>query len=443
MSSDFDCLRSLFSDDYAFASLGGANRDLAFMDTERQIRKLQVLQASRIATVDTSMSYADDQYANTANWLCAVTNTSKAAARREVQMARMMAGSPKIAVAAVAGHLGPEQLRIFASLFANDMCRDRLPWFIDFLIDSARTFVLHDFRAIADRFTLNADPDGAHREHVISREKRHVCGGRIGESGFRHVVEGDALTGETINAIIKAHAEAEYHADVAARVAMYGDDAAAYPLRRTHAQRMYDALYAICLKASSVTEVNSPQFLIVMHSTPATLKLALEMFLADVAGRRIGPDGLPQPTGLQQPTGLLQSTGLLMSETESGAPVDLLDLARAALMGQLQHIIADESGVAINLGRRSRLFRGSARDAVLFSGDRCNGPGCHCRVENIQIDHSKPWSRSGLTNQDNGGPKCQTCNLAKEAGQFTVVRDETGWHHFRPDGSEIAPRGPP
>jgi hypothetical protein len=431
VSSDLSSSRSLFSDDFAFASLGGANRDFAYMETEREIRTLQVLQASRIATVDASMSYADDQYANTANWLCAVTNTSKATAQREVQMARMMAGSPKVAVAAAAGQLGSEQLRIFANLFANDFCRDRLPWFVDVLIDSARTFVLHDFRAIADRFKLNADPDGAHREHVVSREKRHVSGGRIGEKGFRHVVEGDALTGETINTIIKAHAEAEYHADIAARLTVHGDDAAAYPLRRTHAQRMYDALYGICLKASSVTEVNSPNFLIVMHSTPATLKLALEMILADVAGRHIGPDDL------------MQSTGLLMSETASGAPVDLLDLARAALMGQLQHILSDESGVTINLGRKSRLFRGSAKDAVLFSGDRCNGPGCHCRFEDIQIDHSKPWSRSGLTNQDNGGPKCKKCNLAKEAGKFTVVRDETGWHHFRPDGSEIAPRGPP
>ena len=102
--------------------------------------------------------------------------------------------------------------------------------------------------------------------------------------------------------------------------------------------------------------------------------------------------------------------------------------------------MVDPKGHVINLGRRTRLFRGPSRDAVLFSGDRCHGPGCHVRHDGIQIDHLKPWQRFGFTDQDNAGPVCGWCNRTKHTGHYTVKRDETGWHWYRPDGTEITPR---
>ena len=62
-----------------------------------------------------------------------------------------------------------------------------------------------------------------------------------------------------------------------------------------------------------------------------------------------------------------------LCETQSGAPVSLRDLAVAALIGQVQRIITDPAGHTIDLGRKSRLFVGSARDAVLLAGDPVDG----------------------------------------------------------------------
>lgn len=128
-------------------------------------------------------------------------------------------------------------------------------------------------------------------------------------------------------------------------------------------------------------------------------------------------------------------------ETDSGAPVDPRDLVIAALTGQVQRLVSNPAGLTINLGRRSRLFVGSARDAVLLAGKRCCWPGCDAHTGQLQIDHMSPWiSLCGETDPLNGAPMCGHHNRAKHRGRFTVTRDQTGWHHYRPDGTEITPR---
>jgi hypothetical protein len=129
------------------------------------------------------------------------------------------------------------------------------------------------------------------------------------------------------------------------------------------------------------------------------------------------------------------------SQTASGAPVDPHDLAVALLIGQVRRVVVDSVGRVVDLGRRSRVFTGAARQAVLLSGDRCTHPGCEQRGPRIQIDHLTAWATvGGETNPLNGGPDCGHHNRAKHHGRITVTRDHTGWHHHRPDGTEIAPR---
>ena len=49
-----------------------------------------------------------------------------------------------------------------------------------------------------------------------------------------------------------------------------------------------------------------------------------------------------------------------------GAPVDPADVVAAAFIGHVRRVVIGSDGVIINLGRRSRLFTGSARDAALL-----------------------------------------------------------------------------
>ena len=431
MSLDFDRSGPLPACDLdAFEGLTGAERDDVFMQTERQIRSLMALQAARIHRVSRCGSYMDDGHRTVKNWHQAVTNASGSTSTRQVLIARMMADLPMIAEAAAAGDLGPDQLRVLSNLYANPRARDQLPGYWEGeLVNYARTRVLPDFEKICRRWETNADPDGAQQKHEIARSNRCAKRSVVG-AGSEITVKGDALSGDICWDVIQAHAEAEYLTDVEERAAKYGDDARNHPLARTHAQRMHDAFVAVCLKAKATSESCRAEPLTVIHTTTeAAIAALLEFF------------GFDPAEYLATAERLGKSKRLLFAETAAGAPVDRRTLAAALLCGQVQRIVTDPKGHTINLGRRSRLFTGATRDAVLLNEDRCSK--CHVRHKGIQIDHLRSWEDLGLTDQDNAGPNCPRCNREKHRLKISVMRDETGWHFYRADGTEIAPRTRP
>lgn len=408
-----------------FRGLRGRQRDEAYMAVEREVRRLHAVQAAMLTEVDQSCSFLDDYHHTPAAWLRAVTNSGKATATTTVQTAAMLAALPLVAAADATGSVGPDQLRLLTRLHGNERCRSRLPDSEELLLGYAKSLTLHEFRQACQRWQAHADPDGAHRDHELSRRNRHVSTSRLGAGGVLHA-EGDALTHEIITEILTRHAEVEFEIDLAERLARYGQAAAQYPLARNARQRLYDALLAICLKAAGTTATTT--------QVPLVNIICTETVLADAIREFFGTPGDPaRPSTSQR---------LRLCETAAGAPVDPHDLVIAALIGQVRRVVVDSAGRVIDLGRRSRLFVGAAREAVLLTGDRCCHPGCEMRVPRIQIDHIDAWAtRGGSTNPFNGDPECGKHNRDKQHGRFTVKRDHTGWHHYRPDGTEIAPRG--
>ena len=123
------------------------------------------------------------------------------------------------------------------------------------------------------------------------------------------------------------------------------------------------------------------------------------------------------------------------SETVDGIQLDPVAVVLASLLGRVRRVVIDRTGVVIQMGRKQRLFTGSAREAALLQGSRCSWPGCG--RPRTQIDHTLEWSHDGLTDPLNAGPTCARHNLIKNNG-FTVWRDDRGrWHTQRPDGAEI------
>ena len=424
-----------------FRGLSGCRRDRAYMAVECEVRRLQALQASMLVEVQRSSSFLDDYHHSTRAWLQAVTNTSQTTAIRAIQTAAMFADLALLAAAAAAGEIGADQLRLLTRLHANDRCRDLLPASEELLAGYAKTLTLREFRQICQRWQAHADPDGAHADHQASRHNRSVKTSQIGAGHLFHA-EGDALTGDIITEILDAHAQAEFETDLAVRAARYSNDANLYPLARTARQRRYDAFLTIFLKAADTTTTTSRVPLINIFCTQATLTDAIHNHFPPT-----DPAASPDPAvsaDRADRAGPAVSQRLRLCQTASGAPVDPNDLVIAALIGRIRRVVVDSAGRVIDLGRRSRLFTGAAREAVLLSGDRCCWPGCDQRTANIQIDHLDPWAgHGGPTNPYNGGPQCPAHNRHKHNGRVTVTRNHTGWHHHRPDGTEIAPRTNP
>ena len=108
----------------------------------------------------------------------------------------------------------------------------------------------------------------------------------------------------------------------------------------------------------------------------------------------------------------------------------------------MRRVVIGSDGVIIDLGRRQRLFRGSARHAALLQGvldrnGRCLWPGCSRRLQHCQIDHTSDWSDQGSTDVANSGIVCGHHNVFKTRG-YTCRRDPHGrWHTYRPDHTEI------
>ena len=91
----------------------------------------------------------------------------------------------------------------------------------------------------------------------------------------------------------------------------------------------------------------------------------------------------------------------------------------------MRRVVQNAAGVTINMSKDVRLFTGLARLGVQLTTTECYWPGCHVPTSRCQIDHLRPASRGGMTEQLNGLPACQRHNRFKERG-YTVSRADDG-----------------
>jgi hypothetical protein len=113
-------------------------------------------------------------------------------------------------------------------------------------------------------------------------------------------------------------------------------------------------------------------------------------------------------------------------------------IASAVLERHIRRVVLDSSGTIIDLGRRSRHFRGAAREAVMLLTTTCIWIGCDRPTTWCDADHSLGWNAHGNTVPRNGQPLCHAHNNLKEHG-YHVHRDNHGnWHITDPDSHEIS-----
>ena len=279
MSFEFDALHP---DLHVWVGMKAAERDRALRRVDAEIGRLTVAKAAMIGECERTQVYTEDCFRTVGQWVRAVGNTSRGTATYQVQMSKLFAMLPKVADAFACGAIGADQVRLFVGLWANPRCRDQLAGFEDFLLESARTFVLHEFKEVCQAWELGADPDGAFKEHEAARSSRGARYETIG-AWFRLILEGDAVSGEMMKEVLDAHVQAEYMADVAARELDHGDDAAGKPLRRTGLQRMFDAVKVIFMKAADTTDTSSREPLVALFTTPHDLEDACLLYTSDAA----------------------------------------------------------------------------------------------------------------------------------------------------------------
>ena len=126
-------------------------------------------------------------------------------------------------------------------------------------------------------------------------------------------------------------------------------------------------------------------------------------------------------------------------ETTAGVAIDPFDAIVASMIGQVRRVVMSSPSTVIDLGRKSRLFTGSSREAIFLRRRKCVWPGCSALT--CEADHRTPWAKGGTTSPDNGDPLCRKHNRYKAtAGYTTTIDHTTGVTHVHTsDGQELVP----
>ena len=451
------------------SGLGGAARDLAVTDLIVAARQAAAGLVSAIGVVDADVAYGDDGHGSCRAWVQAVTNGSKTDAGRLVALSRLCRDMPAVAAGFGAGRIGDSQLSELLHLHANRRCRHQLPESDGLLADLAVTLDFDLFRTACARWRLLADPDGTHHDHHAAHTGRHVSTSIVGTS-FDMRAAGGNVDGVNLIAILDHFTDLEFHADWDALIADHGPNPSPALLRRSHAQRRFDALCHIFELATQRTTTPAPAPTDAPDEPTDALTAPTEPTAAPPHPTTT-PAPAPAPASrvpvinfvidlatfereIRRAAGLyvepddLTTVMNRRSETSDGIPIDPAEIVAAALIGQARRIVTDAAGVTLDAGRRRRFFTGPLRDAVLATNPRCTWPGCGLPSRQSQLDHATEWTPTndttgGATCTDNANILCGHHNRHKQHG-YTTWRDPAGhWHTVRPDGTEITPRAGP
>jgi hypothetical protein len=422
-------------------------------------RRVEAETAITLATIEQRRSYLADGHRTMKGYLRATCNSSNpdiAAGRR---LATATNDLPALAEALHSGRIGVAQATTIARVHRNRRVRDRLVEFAPMLLEVAERYVYDDFVIALQRFETLADTDGAHHTRDAKITERNVHITTIGGELHLDANGGDPLVNEELQAIFRRFRDNEFRTDTAARRAEHGNNAPGKPLARTHTQRSYDAFVDMLRRANAHldTDTNAPAAptplvnIVVDHRTIALVLADAGLApTTSLSGDPIDPfTGLPAHTTTDLLDDLLDNLvadpdafAHMHCETATGTPLHPHDVLRATLAGHTRRVIIDAHSVVIDMGRKTRLFTGPARDAAKLLARRCDHPGCDLPADFCEVDHLTEWTDNGTTDQINAGVDCAHHNRHKHRHKHTRRRSTHGHSYtIRPDGSIILPVG--
>ncbi len=383
---------------------------------ERARRMIEAASMSAMGELETSNPFRAQGFLSPRTVVTHMLQLSGPEAHRRLQAARLLTRLDDWRQAATAGAVGVAQVELMARVAANPrigdpvLLRDQAQ-----LLDDARTLPYDEFERRLRTWEALADPDGDRDRNERAKAARDVTLRPRGDYGWRLDGALPELDGAELNEVLAWFIEAEWQRDWHDVRARLGDGATVADLRRTEPQRRADALVAMAKAAA--TAPTGPR----RSTTTVNVLIDHESFEAHLRGDRRDP----------------ADYRVVVCRTQRGRRLHPDDAVNAALVGYVRRVVYDAQKTVIELGRRSRLFRGTSRQAVMLLATVCAWVGCDRPVAWCDADHSRSWRAHGATVPRNGGPLCECHNHLKERG-FQVVRDADGdWHTYDPDGNEV------
>jgi hypothetical protein len=76
----------------------------------------------------------------------------------------------------------------------------------------------------------------------------------------------------------------------------------------------------------------------------------------------------------------------------------------------VERIVFDPASRVIDVGRRTRFYRGALRHAIEIRDRTCGHPTCDHQPERPEIDHIDQYNQGGTTTETNGRLRCRYHN---------------------------------
>ncbi|MDP2290811.1 MAG: DUF222 domain-containing protein, partial [Actinomycetota bacterium] len=304
--------------------------------------------ATHVHQVWLAGAYLADGHRTPKAWGRATCNWSGPEAARLVRLGAMLHRFPTAAGLAAEGRLGVAQMHALASVVANPRVRDHLDASEELLVGQATLLDFDDYVAFLAQWEALADQDGAHDSHERAHSHRRATAAVVGNQ-FLLDAFGGAANGAVMLEILNAFARSEWYADWEAGRGEHGDGMCPALMARTEAQRRFDALYAIFLKASAMDGDAT-------GVAPTVNIIVSEELFHHHLEKMLG--GQPDPVDPNNPNN--------RCETDTGVRIDPSDMLIAAAIGHVRRVVLDSASVVIDMGRKQRLFTGALRDAVML-----------------------------------------------------------------------------
>ncbi len=385
-----------------------------------QVRRMADAAATAVAgSIDHRNPFRTQGYFSAKTFLKQRAQLSGPEAFRRIQTARMRDRLAEWADAARRGAVGIAQSEAMGRVAANPRIEAQvLARDAGMLLDDAMSLPFEDFERNLRTWEALADPVGDDARNERARARRTFDLHPRPDGGWNLTGFLPEPTGIEFAEIFAWFTEAEWQADWADARQRLGDRATNADLVRTEPQRRADALVAM-VRAAVNPDPNVAR--------PTASNVTVDVLLDHETMHAHASGATPDPRRFRN----------VVCRTRSGRRLHPDDAVNMALVGHIRRVVYDASSTVIDLGRRSRLFRGSARDAVMLLLTTCVWIGCDRPVAWCDADHSLGWKAHGATVPRNGQPLCTGHQNLKETG-FQVYRDEHGhWHIADPHGNDI------
>jgi hypothetical protein len=430
-------------------TLSESGLDQAIRQAEADERAAIARRSALLAVTEARQIHLTDGHHSIKGYLRATCNWSNSEVARNRKLASVIDAIPSVGDALLGGRIGIPQALEIARAHANRRIGHLVTAIAPLLLEHAEHLRFDDFKIVVDRFVMLADLDGAFDDLAANLEHRTAHVTELGGTLDITATGGSPLTASKMISIFERFVQAEFHKDVEARRAEHGELADQHPLPRTAAQRRFDALEAIfdtAAAAGDVQQTADPLVNIIVDAH--TLDEALTRTGILLPNRNhLDIDELADATPIDALIDLIHSDPASLidrrCETTSGIPVHPLLVLQAALTGQVRRVVIDSAGVVTDLGRKQRLFTGSARVAAKLLARRCSHPGCDITSSFADVDHIDEWADDhGVTDQRNSDIRCGKHDRFKHRHRWRTRRAPNGQlYSIKPDGTIVLPVG--